>query len=997
MKIREIHIYGYGKLENITLRDLSDFSVFYGKNEAGKSTIMAFIHSVLFGFPTKQQSELRYEPKKGSKYGGKLVVSFPEKGSVTIERVKGKAAGDVSVILDDGTSGGEELLKDLLSRMDKSLYMSIFSFNLHGLQNVHSLKSEDLGKFLFSTGTIGSERLLVTENRLQKELDSRFKPNGKKPLINEKLKELKELQQRLRKARLQNDEYRSLLLQKEKLVRDVAQGEKQQSLLQRQYHRLQEWKKLQPITEEIKRTEDLLMNTESHQFPIDGMDRLEQLNQMLKPIQARLTSLKEKWDKQKRELAGLQPNMAVIEKEMEINQAIENLSLYQSLMEEEKELRQRLKEAELEIQSLKGQLHLPLTDEELLQINTSIFMKERTEEASRKQTSLHDRKEDLDRTFQEEKESLERMEERVSQLKKRLLPPGERKVKEQTVLNVRNKDVMRKDLQAVQEKLRFLKASLVNEKEETRQKRLQGLFISFFFVVLTIWGLWSSQWLISAFAVVGLLFILFTYGKGKKGSNTSDINGEIRALKEREKELADYLQQASPREIALLEEELKKDDEIHNELNIANIHLKQQVEQYEKVIKAYESWEKEMKVHESLLVSLGRDLFLPENIALRHINDAFGLLAELKERTREHKQLRERAKEKTEAFTRIQRELTTLKEHLLPEEHLPLKEAITILKKQLKEELANKISYEKEEERFRETEEEIETLGNEEFHLSEEKRNLFKLAGVDNEEEYRLAGKVEEERSSLKKRLDDLSGQIGLSPLNKQEISQFLKIGDIDGEMERIEKSVEISRERTEQARGDLSDIKHKIDLLEDGTEYAELLHHYRQLKSQLDDEAKEWAKFSIAKNFLKKTIERFQHEHLPNMLRKAEEYLAFLTEGNYVGIMPKKDSSGFLIERQDGLTFEANELSQATTEGVYVALRLALSVTIYKKLPFPIIIDDSFVNFDRNRLERAIELLKSIRDNQILFFTCHGHLLPFFDEQQVINMGQEDYTLEKR
>lgn len=997
MKILEIHIYGYGKLENITIRDLSDFSVFYGRNEAGKSTIMAFIHSILFGFPTKQQSELRYEPKKGSKYGGKLVISFPDKGRVAIERVKGKAAGDVSVILDDGTTGGEELLKDLLSRIDKSLYMSIFSFNLHGLQNVHSLKSEDLGKFLFSTGTIGSERLLMTENRLEKELDSRFKPNGKKPLINEKLKEVKELHQRLQRASMQNEEYRSLLLQKEELLLDVAEGEKKQSLLQRQFHRLQEWKKLQPLTEEIKKIEELLTNTGGTQFPIDGMDRLEQLNQMLKPTQARLLSLTEKWDKQKRQLSAIQPNRAIIEKEMEINQAIENLSLYQSLMEEEKELRQRLTEAELEIQSLRGQLHLPLTDEELLQINTSMFMKERTEDASRKQTRLHDRKEDLDRTFQEEKESLERIEERVSQLEKRLLPPEERSVKEQAVLKIRNKDVMKKELQAVQEKLHFLKTSLVNEQEELRQNRLQGIFLSSLFVVLTIWGFWSSQWLIGAFAVLGLLFILFTYGKGKKGSDTTDLNGEIQVLEEREKKLVDLLQQASPREIALLEDELKKDDEIHNELNIANIHLRQQEEQYEKVIKAYEAWEKEMKTHEALLVSLGRELFLPEDIALRHIDDAFGLLAQLKERTREYSQLSERSKEKMEAFTGIQTKLTTLKDYFLPEEHLPLSEAIFMLKKQLKDELANKISYEKESERLRETEEEVERLRNEELHLSEEKRKLFELAGADNEEDYRLAGKKEEKRSILQKKLNELSGQIALSPLNKEEISRFSKIDDIGGEMERIQQSIKVSRDRTEQARGELSDIKHKIDLLEDGTEYAELLHRYRQLKSQLDDEAKEWAKFAIAKNFLKKTIERFQHEHLPNMLRKAEEYLAFLTEGNYVRIIPKKDSSGFLIERHDGITFQANELSQATTEGVYVALRLALSVTIYKKLPFPIIIDDSFVNFDHNRLGRAIELLKRIRDNQILFFTCHSHLLPYFDEQKIIPMGLEDYSHEKR
>ena len=97
MKIIEIYIYGYGKFENVKFSNVHSQQVFYGENEAGKSTIMSFIHSILFGFATKQQSELRYEPKKGAKYGGQLTVVFPGKGKIIIERVKGKATGDVAV------------------------------------------------------------------------------------------------------------------------------------------------------------------------------------------------------------------------------------------------------------------------------------------------------------------------------------------------------------------------------------------------------------------------------------------------------------------------------------------------------------------------------------------------------------------------------------------------------------------------------------------------------------------------------------------------------------------------------------------------------------------------------------------------------------------------------------------------------------------------------------------------------------------------------------
>ena len=217
MKIMEIYIYGYGKFEDVKFSNLHNQQVFYGENEAGKSTIMSFIHSILFGFPTKQQTELRYEPKKGAKYGGQLTVFFPGKGKTVIERVKGKATGDVSVHIENGRIGGEELLKELLSSVDKNLFQSIFSFNLQGLQNVHQIKGEDLGRFLFSTGTVGSDRLLKAENELAKELESRFKPNGRNPLLNTKLKELRSLRTELQKAEETNEQYKSLLTKRDSL------------------------------------------------------------------------------------------------------------------------------------------------------------------------------------------------------------------------------------------------------------------------------------------------------------------------------------------------------------------------------------------------------------------------------------------------------------------------------------------------------------------------------------------------------------------------------------------------------------------------------------------------------------------------------------------------------------------------------------------------------------------------------------------------------------
>lgn len=997
LKIEEIHIYGYGKFENLHIRDLNDFSVFYGKNEAGKSTIMSFIHSILFGFPTRSQTELRYEPKTGNKYGGKLVVRIPGKGKVSIERVKGKATGDVTVLLKDGTIGGEELLRDLLSRMDKNLYTAVFSFNLHGLQNVHQLKSDDLGKFLFSTGTVGTDVLLTVEKNMQKELDSLFKPNGKKPVINQKLKEAGELKERLKRAVMQNEEYGNLRREKEELEKEIARCEEEQFLLQKQLHRLEEWKKLQPVIGEMARLEEHLAETEGGVFPVDGMERLGQLNETLRAMEAEIAALKEKRDKLLNKLSVLAPDRTVVEREVEINQALENLSFYEVLKQEVQE-RQRLREeVERDIASLREKLHLSVSDQELLNINTSVFMKERVENAAQKQIKLQERREELDRLYQEKKDDLEKYEEQVQFLKESLLPPDERKQKEEALRKAKSRDALHKELEGTREKLRLLNAFLQNEKESARKRRFQALFLTLVFLLLAGWGFWNNHWLIGVGGCLVLTFVLWAAAKEKEGQNSRGLQTEIDRLKQKEKQYAEAFGGEMPaRELALLEEELKKDDELRYKLSVAEIHLKQQEEEYEKVIKGDEEWERDMREHRETLKELADELLLPGNIPFKYISEAFLLLTQLKEKIKERNRIERGLSERLSALARLENEFSALKTFFFPDEKITIKEAMMLLKKKLNEELAKKIAYEKELDRLQETEESLERFALQAEHAREAKKKLFSMAGVSGEEDFRLAAKQAEKRENLRKKLEELKDKLHLSPLSEEEINRFLKIEDADKEMAETERRLLENRKAVKTLREKLSDIKHQLAMLEDGKEYGELLHKYRLAVSELEHDAREWAKYAIAKNILRKTIDRFQNKYFPELLRKAEEYLSFLTEGNYIRILPNQEGSGFLLERKDGFFFEAKELSQATAEQLYVSLRLALSSVIYKKLPFPLMIDDSFVNFDSERVERVFKLLKEMKNNQILFFTCHDHLLKYLQDQTVIYIGKNELRMSK-
>src|SRR5699024_2541836 len=106
--------------------------------------------------------------------------------------------------------------------------------------------------------------------------------------------------------------------------------------------------------------------------------------------------------------------------------------------------------------------------------------------------------------------------------------------------------------------------------------------------------------------------------------------------------------------------------------------------------------------------------------------------------------------------------------------------------------------------------------------------------------------------------------------------------------------------------------------------------------------------------------------------------YFTFMTDGQYPAIFAP-DNEGFIVERVDGARFSPAQLSRGTAEQLYLALRLALAGIYQSSSPYPIIMDDILVNFDRVRVEKAVEAIREAAcDHQVLLFTCHDHLLKY-------------------
>src|SRR5690606_21495294 len=170
-------------------------------------TIQQFIVQTLFGYPLRTQNLQRYEPKAGGKYGGQLHITDPVCGKVVIERVKGKAAGEVTVYFEDGTRGSDAELKMLLRDYDRSAFESVFSFSIHELQGLEKMTEDELSRTLLASGTTGIDAITKLEDRVEKEMAGIFKKTGRNPEINQLVEELRAMEAELKELRSRAEIY----------------------------------------------------------------------------------------------------------------------------------------------------------------------------------------------------------------------------------------------------------------------------------------------------------------------------------------------------------------------------------------------------------------------------------------------------------------------------------------------------------------------------------------------------------------------------------------------------------------------------------------------------------------------------------------------------------------------------------------------------------------------------------------------------------------------
>ncbi|MBC1423006.1 AAA family ATPase [Listeria seeligeri] len=904
MKITSIDIIGYGKWSDAHFEKIADFQVFFGENEAGKSTIMAFIHSILFGFPTKQQSIPRMEPKNGGPYGGRITLEDTRVGKVIIERLKGKATGDVRVHMEDGQIAGEEKLAEIIGEIDRTTFEAIFSFDIHGLQNIHQWKKKEFERYLLATGTTGSDMLLKTAEKLQKKLDNLFKPSGRNPAINQQLKKVKESQQAFQDAKKQNARYELLLTEKEQELERQTALQNEKTNIRVEIDTLTILLDLWPLYKEWKTLNDKAAQSTKVTFPPDGIIRLEHLQLREKEWQNQLIQLEER-QKNLSNSNNFDHRAFFATNEAEISYLIEAFGAYN--------------ERELQKNSLLQEINYHKSITKPTQTNWTTSLNERTEHLKEEERANKQQQHDVDLKLNLTSESEQKLQKKIDAL----------------------------------EAVMWDNKTFQQEKERTEKKEKLptiGLFISLgaFVVASLIMVLSLSTW---SFALVFVAAIASGYFFITNQKTTHPKNEQLLAILEQKKIRQEWQQLLSEMdiiagELAILEE--KKDK------------LKTTIYQHELALK-------------QLFLDLGISNIPQENWGF--VIQDYKEHAEKQQLIRATEQKLRPLEEKQMTYEERVKKLT------IPTEYNTIEEKITFLRHGLLQYRNHLAENAKLAEKLEQVTMQLDLLKQDLLLLKKEKQALLAQADVNNEEEFRLVAMQAKEEQKWRERLVLLEAQ--LEPEKRQALSKYTNQAIIKEKEIQLEEALHTIELEQERIHANLAAKNHELATLEEGGTFAMLMQNYYSEKSKLQQLAEEWTKTRLALEILQETMQQLQVGKLPKTLALASEYFHDLTGGNYTKVSLHENR--IQVESKQVVLFFPEELSQATKEQLYLAIRFALIDVIHKDFPLPIIIDDGFVHFDATRMQQMMQLLqKKKSQNQVIFFTCHQETRKYFSSEDI-------------
>lgn len=957
MKILSVNIYGYGKIIKQEFNTNHDFVQIFGENEAGKSTMMSFIHSVLFGFPTKKEQEPRREPRMHNLYGGKLVVQFKDEPEpVEIERLKGKVQGDVKIYFKDGSTKGEEWLTKKMNYIDKRTYRSIFSFDVLGLQDIHKNMTEDkLQEYLLRAGALGSHEYDEMLSAIDKELKSMYKKNGINPVINTELQDLNELSDKIRSLESNEEEYKTFVNEQVKTLESLNTKKhalhqvelvRKQKMKEVMYHKdIKDWKQLESK-----------LNIEPVNFPEQGIERYESLRNHVKQS-ARDIGLRQ--EKLKTLISEIQ-HVKLPDKSM--------ISYLQALQKEEPQIKQQNLEAQrlsnslfnLEDDILNLQKDIGW-EQEHMDVDDSNIVRESVQSLLSKYDEIILEEQYLIREIDHLRSDIKQLDAEIEESTNNQIDDARMKKK---------REVLDLEFELVEKKRMYQLIEKDYEREKRERDRVKNwqaaliITISIIAIIIGISFIINNGYLYGGIALAigaAALFILVVTNNREQDTLKTDYQQEVETLQQ---------------EINDLKTEYNVDFDI-DEAKDSRQELKSLRAKRNSFIVKLDDLKETLSVNEAnqdhlntQMLDVKAELKVNPDIDDKYIVDAIYTIRQIKQK-------RHQINREQEALQNIHESLDTFDKRVSEEvSAYGIHYNKTAIFHEVGQ-LASKLS--KDEAKYYRLRDQADLLENEITVLEErnstsqrELNDLLDYVDADDEEEYYYYARKHSEYLENVNRFKELSDKLDEEHFDydmRNDLSRRL-LADLKSDEENINSQLDNLNEQIQVEQQTLVELNNEIKLLESDGKLSELNHLHGMRKGVVQSLAEEYMSLTYIRILIETHIKAIKDERLPIVIEEARETFEFVTKGRYINVI--YDDDGIFVKHKNGQIFHPLELSQSTKEMLYISLRLSLIRALKGYYQLPIIIDDAFVHFDTERTRTILDYFRSKADDQVLYFTCN-------------------------
>jgi len=1032
MRIESIHIEGFGIFRDLRLDELSPgLTVIHGDNESGKSTLLNFVRSLFFGFPSSRTKEQQYPPLRGGVLGGRIVLSDDGGKRYVIERIRtGKSgSGKVTVTLPDGAKGGEDSLSEIISPADKALFESVFAFSLDELYRFESLSQDRVKSAIFSAAMgLGSISLSEVERRLKERMHGLFRPSGAKQVINVLLNEMKELEGKIESIEAEIGKYDQLRIElsevRKKLSAAKRERDERAKAIEHKNTLLQAWSDFNGLEfdkEELGKLEPITS------FPAKGSERFSKLKEKLEDRKRSFEELVEGRKAKENELKALDFDESLLANADKIEKVQAGGTHYEKAVADLPVRKSELEAAEEGLSELLSGLGRDWDEDRLEGFDTSIVAREKIQafgkslDEATKLVLLHEK------GVNDLAKELKAAKEKESGYKEELEGTARPERTDLTEIQRLRRSIGR--VRAHLNSIAFKKKDLVSLESRLESEKVRRSLAAKLGVAPTF------GWLGMAVAAIGVILgvvIGVTSGaaQGAISGGIVLISGAVLQLYLRRQEArrleeavptADYDKRIVELEVQIqsLRKEIEDDTanlpELAEEVGLKGAidepRLREEEERLEQQELNLRAWEKlaveldraeearrkleaalkeeqerlaEAKTEKASveedwggwLTGVGLDAGLDPAAA----REALSLVMRARDMVRSKRNLKDRIETMEETISEYRRSVEALIESSRLQKLKDTEAAVDALGRELKRAREASRDAQSLEKLIRETREKESRLKKEIQKLEKEMADLLRRGGAKDENEflareeiYQKRQKLEESISDREKRLRELLGRGDAFEAAKKEL-QATTQGELRQKVEALERErAELNEEIEAQSKRE-GELKAELERIASREDLNEIRMKLELARSQAADAAKKWSSFAVTALLLEKARKKYEEERQPEVIKEAESFFSEITDGRYKGVFVPLDEDSIEVIAEDDSRLDHTKLSRGTAEQLYLALRFGYIRSLGKgRTAYPVIADEILVNFDPGRAQAAVKGLRQLsKTHQVILFTCH-------------------------